>query len=106
MLGVRDLFWLPIEQYRRDGRIVRGLQRGGRSFMMNTTLSCLELSKDLLLVINKASETCYIMVSPVRSQRRPPTFRVKPPAGFGEGIGNALTIVKHVRQISSCRNSC
>ena len=26
--GIRDLFWLPIEQFQKDGRIVRGLQRG------------------------------------------------------------------------------
>uniref|UniRef100_A0A8D2CBP6 Autophagy related 2B n=1 Tax=Sus scrofa TaxID=9823 RepID=A0A8D2CBP6_PIG len=26
--GLKDLVWLPIEQYRKDGRIVRGFQRG------------------------------------------------------------------------------
>ena len=42
--GIRDLFWLPVEQYRKDGRIVRGLQRGAASFTMSTAMSMLELT--------------------------------------------------------------
>lgn len=33
--GVKDLVWLPVEQYKKDGRIVRGLQKGASSFGMN-----------------------------------------------------------------------
>jgi autophagy-related protein 2 len=41
---VKDLFWLPVEQYRKDGRIVRGLQRGASSFSTSTAMSFLELT--------------------------------------------------------------
>merc|ERR1711884_964387 len=37
--GVRDLMLLPLEQYKKDGRIVRGLQKGTTSFIHSTTLS-------------------------------------------------------------------
>ena len=30
--GIKDLVCMPIEQYRRDGRIILGLQRGTQSF--------------------------------------------------------------------------
>lgn len=42
--GVKDLFWLPVEQYKKDGRIIRGLQRGATSFSMSTAMSVLELT--------------------------------------------------------------
>jgi len=53
--GCRDLFWLPIEQYRRDGRIVRGFQRGAQSFMTCTAMSTLELT-------NRVVQTIQVMV--------------------------------------------
>ena len=49
--GVRDLFWMPIEQYRRDGRIIRGLQRGAASFGTSTASAALELSNRLVQAI-------------------------------------------------------
>ena len=50
-VGVRDLFWMPIEQYRRDGRIIRGLQRGAASFGTSTASAALELSNRLVQAI-------------------------------------------------------
>lgn len=49
--GLRDLFWLPIEQYRKDGRIIRGLQRGAASFGTSTASAALELSNRLVQAI-------------------------------------------------------
>lgn len=49
--GVRDLFWMPIEQYRKDGRIIRGLQRGAASFGTSTASAALELSNRLVQAI-------------------------------------------------------
>lgn len=49
--GIRDLFWLPIEQYQKDGRIVRGLQRGANSFTTSTALAALELTSRLIHLI-------------------------------------------------------
>lgn len=53
--GVRDLFWLPIEQYRKDGRIIRGLQRGAASFGTSTASAALELSNRLVQAIQVLS---------------------------------------------------
>lgn len=49
--GIRDLFWLPIEQYQKDGRIVRGLQRGANSFTTSTAMAALELTTRIVHAI-------------------------------------------------------
>jgi autophagy-related protein 2 len=45
--GVADLVLLPIAQYKRDGRIVRGLQKGARAFMKSTGMEALKLGARL-----------------------------------------------------------
>ncbi|KAJ3044694.1 autophagy- protein 2 [Rhizophlyctis rosea] len=45
--GVADLILLPIEQYKKDGRIVRGLQRGAKSFAKAATLETIKLGTRL-----------------------------------------------------------
>ncbi|KAB1278140.1 Autophagy-related protein 2-like protein B [Camelus dromedarius] len=57
--GLKDLVWLPIEQYRKDGRIVRGFQRGAASFGTSTAMAALELT-------NRMVQTIQVSV------RRPP----------------------------------
>lgn len=49
--GIRDLVQLPIEQYQKDGRIVRGLQRGANSFTTSTAMAALELVTQILNLI-------------------------------------------------------
>ena len=50
--GVKDLFWLPVEQYRRDGRIMRGLQRGASSFTTSSAMAFIELTNKLVQVVH------------------------------------------------------
>lgn len=57
--GCRDLFWLPVEQYRRDGRIVRGFQRGAQSFMTCTAMSTLELTNRVVQTIQVSAGFLY-----------------------------------------------
>jgi autophagy-related protein 2 len=45
--GVADLILLPIEQYRKDGRISRGVQRGTSSFVKSTALEMMKLGARL-----------------------------------------------------------
>jgi autophagy-related protein 2 len=45
--GVADLVLLPIEQYRKDGRLARGIQRGVTSFSKTTTLEALNVGARL-----------------------------------------------------------
>ena len=44
---------------RKDGRIVRGLQRGTTSFTHSTTLSFLDVTNKLLTVI-KVTKMCFL----------------------------------------------
>ncbi|CAG8746013.1 13896_t:CDS:2, partial [Cetraspora pellucida] len=45
--GVADLILLPIEQYKKDGRIIKGLQRGTQSFAKATTMEAIKYGTKL-----------------------------------------------------------
>lgn len=45
--GVADLILLPIEQYRKDGRVARGVQRGTNSFVKSTAMEMMKLGARL-----------------------------------------------------------
>jgi len=62
--GIRDLVLLPIEQYRKDGRIIRGLQKGTNSFTHSTTLSFLDVTNKMLTVIKFMAEMAFDVMSP------------------------------------------
>lgn len=97
--GVRDLFWLPIEQYQKDGRIVRGLQKGANSFTTCTALAALELTSRLIHLIQITAETAYDMLSPGPSVRmiaksKGKRKRYHQPQDIREGMTNAFMLVK------------
>ncbi|CAG8759270.1 21522_t:CDS:2, partial [Racocetra persica] len=45
--GVADLILLPIEQYKKDGRIIKGLQKGTQSFAKATTMEAIKYGTKL-----------------------------------------------------------
>ncbi|CAG9834337.1 unnamed protein product [Diabrotica balteata] len=97
--GVRDLFWLPIEQYQKDGRIVRGLQRGANSFTTSTAMAALELTSRIIHLIQITAETAYDMLSPGPSVRilaksKGKRRRYHQPQDIREGMTNAILLVK------------
>ncbi|XP_034036800.1 autophagy-related protein 2 homolog A isoform X2 [Thalassophryne amazonica] len=102
--GVRDLFWLPIEQYRKDGRIIRGLQRGAASFGTSTASAALELSNRLVQAIQATAETVYDILSPTPpltsyaiTEGRAPSSRSRRtthPADLREGVAKAYDTVR------------
>ncbi|XP_054648110.1 autophagy-related protein 2 homolog A isoform X2 [Dunckerocampus dactyliophorus] len=102
--GVRDLFWLPIEQYRKDGRIIRGLQRGAASFGTSTASAALELSNRLVQAIQATAETVYDILSPTPplnryaiAEGRAPSVRPRraaQPADLREGVAKAYDTVR------------
>lgn len=96
--GIRDLFWLPVEQYRKDGRIVRGIQRGAHSFTTSTAMAALELTNRLVQTVQYAAEVAYDMVSPGPSVRNKRYYkrqrRAAQPADIREGVSNAVAVVK------------
>ena len=46
--GALDLFWLPVQQYQEDGRIIWGIQRGANSFVSSSGVAVVELSSRML----------------------------------------------------------
>ncbi|XP_072106073.1 autophagy-related protein 2 homolog A-like, partial [Mobula birostris] len=100
--GLRDLFWLPIEQYRKDGRIIRGLQRGAASFGTSTASAALELSNRLVQAIQATAETVYDILSPtppvtkaIMDQKYLKRYRrIQQPADLREGVAKAYDTVR------------
>ena len=45
--GVADLVLLPIAQYKKDGRVIRGLQKGTKAFIKSTAMEALQLGARL-----------------------------------------------------------
>lgn len=45
--GVADLVLLPIAQYKKDGRIMRGIQQGATSFVKSTAIEAITLGAKL-----------------------------------------------------------
>uniref|UniRef100_A0A673KC28 Autophagy-related protein 2 homolog B-like n=1 Tax=Sinocyclocheilus rhinocerous TaxID=307959 RepID=A0A673KC28_9TELE len=99
--GFRDLVWLPIEQYRKDGRIVRGFQRGTASFGTSTAMAALELTNRMVRTIQAAAETAYDMVSPVPDEKECKKIKryshyclAHQPVDLREGVAKAYSVVK------------
>lgn len=103
--GVRDLLYLPVEQYRKDGRIVRGIQRGATSFGTSTAMATLEVANGAIGLLQSAAETTYELISPSDTHaegRESQNWRTlgrharrSQPADIREGVSNAYTVVKH-----------
>ncbi|VVC35435.1 Vacuolar protein sorting-associated protein 13, N-terminal domain,Vacuolar protein sorting-associated [Cinara cedri] len=100
--GFRDLVQLPIEQYQKDGRIVRGLQRGANSFTTSTAMAALEIATRIVNLIQRVAETTYDMVNPGPSMRqlrlqeskRKRSNKRSHPADIREGVAAAVMLVK------------
>lgn len=45
--GVADLVLLPIAQYKKDGRVLRGVQKGATSFVKSTAMEAIKLGARL-----------------------------------------------------------
>lgn len=105
--GVADLILLPIEQYQKDGRLVKGLQRGGRSFAKTTTLEAIKLSSKLAtgtqVILERAeaalrsgSALPMEVVDPDGSlaQQRQSRY-AEQPSGAREGLSQAYSALSH-----------
>ena len=103
--GVQDLVWLPIEQYRKDGRIVRGLQRGANAFSTSTTVAFLELTNRAVQAIQSVAELSFDLVSPDTSKpNNQIRQRKSQPRDMREGVSNAYKVVREVsRTARDCK---
>lgn len=92
--GLVDLVWLPIDQYRRDGRVMRGLQRGANSFTTSSAMAFLELTNRVVQIIQAAAETAYDVVSPDSPAKRNQNRLAQQPADLREGVTNAYQVFR------------
>lgn len=92
--GLVDLVWLPIDQYRRDGRVMRGLQRGANSFTTSSAMAFLELTNRVVQIIQSAAETAYDVVSPDSPVKRGQNRLAQQPFDLREGVSNAYQVFR------------
>jgi autophagy-related protein 2 len=103
--GLKDLVLMPVEQYQKDGRILRGLQRGAHSFTSSTAMSLLDITNRFLGVIKFAAELAFDIMSPegtvVQGKlphpsvgRRRAVGALRRPNDMREGVFNAFAIVQ------------
>ncbi|XP_062121458.1 autophagy-related protein 2 homolog B isoform X4 [Drosophila sulfurigaster albostrigata] len=97
--GFFDLFRLPLQQYNKDGRIIKGFQLGAQSFSARTAIAALEITSRIIHLLQFTAETTFDMLSagPSLNRRKKPKVgkkRHSRPKDLREGVANAYTIVK------------
>lgn len=92
---------MPVEQYHKDGRILRGIQKGAHSFTSLTAMSLLDFTNKLLGVIKFVSEMAFDIMSPetsvVQGKLPHPNINrqaLRRPADLREGMFNALAVIQ------------
>lgn len=60
--GVADLVLLPISQYKKDGRIVRGMQKGATAFVKSTAIEAVKMGARLATGTQVILEQAEIML--------------------------------------------
>lgn len=71
---VRDLVMVPMNEYRRDGRIVRSIQKGATAFARNTTTNIAKLGARIAIGTQTYLEGAETLLSPTPASR-PATSR-------------------------------
>lgn len=76
--GVANLVLLPIEQYRKDGRVIRGLQKGAQAFAKQTTLEAINVGAKLAngtqVILEQAEHVLGArFTSPLSAEALPPS---------------------------------
>lgn len=105
---------MPIDQYRRDKRLVRGLQRGATSFSSSTAMALIDLTNRFVHLIQNTAQFAHDVVSPPhhhphsRSHHPPlrPTMTGNQPRDIREGVHGAYVGLKegfseHFRHVAT-----
>ena len=106
--GAADLILLPIEQYARDKRLLKGLQRGAHSFLRTATIETLNISSRIARGTQAILEQTEDVVAPrgrksdkkKNTKIRTPT---KQPSTTREGFSHAYTSMS--REIQSAAHT-
>ena len=65
--GFTYLIWYPIEQYKKDGRVLCGIQKGSAAFSTCTLLATIELTNRMFQTTKNIAEFFYDLVTPHRA---------------------------------------
>jgi autophagy-related protein 2 len=65
--GVRDLIYVPVHEYRKDGRIVRSLQKGIFAFATNTTSEVARLGAKVAIGTQNILEGAEKLLNPAQA---------------------------------------
>ncbi|EZG01154.1 hypothetical protein H106_08493 [Trichophyton rubrum CBS 735.88] len=73
--GVRDLIFIPIREYKKDGRIVRGIQKGAAAFAKTTTSELIKIGAKLAIGTQNVLQGAegYINGPPAQPANRAPS---------------------------------
>ena len=99
MSGFVELFSAPVEAYKRDGRVLRGVKKGASAFSNSTAVAALEMSGRMFDWIDFAASLTHDMVSTTHSSLKNKKSRAERPADFREGISNAYGVVHDVSEM-------
>uniref|UniRef100_A0A915IIL2 Autophagy-related protein 2 n=1 Tax=Romanomermis culicivorax TaxID=13658 RepID=A0A915IIL2_ROMCU len=88
--GIVDLFWMPVNQYRRDGHVVKGIQKGAHSFSVSTASAALELGQHLVGAVQSVAEFAFDVVNPSYPPKPNDILnQLLRPADFKDGVNMA-----------------
>ncbi|KAF2189191.1 hypothetical protein K469DRAFT_659289 [Zopfia rhizophila CBS 207.26] len=73
--GVRDLLVIPVREYKKDGRVVRSLQKGAFAFARNTTSELARLGAKVMIGTQNALEAAEGFLNPQSGSPRPSSSR-------------------------------
>jgi autophagy-related protein 2 len=97
--GVRDLFYIPLSEYRKeDGRVVKGIQRGANSFGVSTATAVIDMTQCVASLVHSVAELAFDIVSPdyhitQRRRREQEQQRGRLPNDIREGFNMAFGTV-------------
>ena len=110
--GLADLILLPIEQYKKDGKIIKGLKKGMENFASKTALETIKISSKLSagtqVILEQADGILSNSSEPSSSSssNRAGTIESKfsdQPKNIGEGFGLGFSSLK--KNISTAANT-
>lgn len=102
--GVADLVLLPMEQYRRDGRILRGLRKGTQSFLRAITIETLHTSHRVASFVSRTLDD--IVTQPgAHASLRGLEYYDEQPTGVIDSLEHAYDALAKEVQVGK-RTSC
>ncbi|KAI9682864.1 MAG: autophagy- protein 2 [Trizodia sp. TS-e1964] len=99
--GLRDLVFVPVAEYKKDGRLVRSIQKGALAFAKTTTTELAKMGAKLAiktqsvlqgaegLLVQNQSQEALDEDSDVEDGKKPLSLYADPPVGVLQGLRGA-----------------